>query len=261
MKKITILLIVGILVSSSLGVAGIQTTHQANRSLSDHLTTPALILQSAQNDNSLILQLSGTDTYQSAAGCPRLPKIVKTIELPFGATDIKVTLTPQDISTEHIDQEIQAAPALLPLTPDDQSIPAQTPMKDAQIYAMTTPYPQTWYTTKIGVGLNKNNEHVTFVTIDYYPVRYTPATGTLLIASQADYTLTYTPPHSSPFPLRASYNLVIIAPKVFANALQPLIDHKNSLGVSTYLKTTEDIYTEYQGVDKPEQIKYFIKDA
>jgi len=27
------------------------------------------------------------------------------------------------------------------------------------------------------------------------------------------------------------------------------------------LKTTESIYEEYSGVDKPEQIKYFIKDA
>jgi hypothetical protein len=33
------------------------------------------------------------------------------------------------------------------------------------------------------------------------------------------------------------------------------------MGVSTKLKTTESIYREYEGRDKPEQIKYFIKDA
>jgi len=37
--------------------------------------------------------------------------------------------------------------------------------------------------------------------------------------------------------------------------------HKNDYGVHTFLKTTEDIYNEYNGDDKPEQIKYFIKDA
>jgi hypothetical protein len=58
-----------------------------------------------------------------------------------------------------------------------------------------------------------------------------------------------------------SYDLVIIAPSAFSSNLQRLIDHKNQYGVNTILKTTEDIYNEFSGVDKPEQIKYFIKDA
>jgi hypothetical protein len=40
-----------------------------------------------------------------------------------------------------------------------------------------------------------------------------------------------------------------------------LIVHKNSYNVQTFLKTTEEIYGNYDGRDKPEQIKYFIKDA
>jgi hypothetical protein len=58
-----------------------------------------------------------------------------------------------------------------------------------------------------------------------------------------------------------TYDMVIIAPSKFSDALQPLIDHKNKHGVNTTLKTTEDIYKEYNGTDKPEQIKYLIKDA
>jgi hypothetical protein len=57
------------------------------------------------------------------------------------------------------------------------------------------------------------------------------------------------------------YDMVIIAPEKFSTLIQPLIDHKNSYGIQTVLKTTEDIYNEYEGRDKPEQIKYFIKDA
>lgn len=57
------------------------------------------------------------------------------------------------------------------------------------------------------------------------------------------------------------YDLVIIAPSKFVNNLQKLVDHKNSLGVNTKLKTTEEIYDNFTGVDKPEQIKYFIKYA
>ena len=56
-------------------------------------------------------------------------------------------------------------------------------------------------------------------------------------------------------------NLVIIAPSVFSKELQRLVTHKNQTGIKTVLKTTEDIYDEYEGIDKPEQIKYFIKDA
>lgn len=56
------------------------------------------------------------------------------------------------------------------------------------------------------------------------------------------------------------YDMVIIAPEKFSNALQQLIDHKNSVGIQTFLKTTEDIYSTYDGRDKPEQIKYCIKD-
>ena len=57
------------------------------------------------------------------------------------------------------------------------------------------------------------------------------------------------------------YDLVIIAPEKFSTAIQPLIEHKNSHEIETFLKTTEDIYDEYQGRDEAEQIKYFIKDA
>ena len=60
---------------------------------------------------------------------------------------------------------------------------------------------------------------------------------------------------------KEAYDLVIIAPSTFSSTLQPLIDHKNQHGINTMLKTTEDIYNEYAGADKPEQIKYFIKYA
>jgi hypothetical protein len=260
MKKIAILFIVGILVGSTLGVAGIKTNQQATISLSQQLSTPQMQIQSANNDY-IMLELAGSSTYLSTAGHPRLPEIVQVIELPFGSTDIRVSLTPQDITTQHIDQEIKPAAALLPLTPEYQSITTGTTMKDKSIYAMTTPYPTTWYTTTTGVGLNKNNQHVTFLSIHYYPIRYTPATATLQIAHNADITINYTPLENTPFPTTSTYDLVIIAPEKFESALQPLIDHKNNYGVRTYLKTTEDIYAEYNGVDKPEQIKYFIKDA
>ncbi len=261
MKKITILFIVGILIGSTIGAIGTQGKQGTAQSLSEHISTPTIQSQSVDSEGYLLIQLTGTSTFQTTAGQPQLPKIVQTIELPFGATDIRVSLTPGEFTTQHIDQQIRPATQMVPLTQEYQSLAAYATIKDIEVYAQTTPYPETWFTSSVGVGLNKNNQHVTFVTIHYYPIRYIPATGILQIANGADISVSYSAPARNPFPLKSEYNMVIIAPKSFEKALQPLIEHKNSHGVITTLKTTEDIYAEFTGVDKPEQIKYFIKNA
>jgi len=63
------------------------------------------------------------------------------------------------------------------------------------------------------------------------------------------------------------YDLLIIAPGKFTSALQPLVAHKNDVAeVSTILVTTSEIYDNSifdvsPGRDKPEKVKYFIKNA
>ncbi len=262
MKKTLVLIIIGLVVTSSLGVTGTVIYKQEKNIFSTSITTPAYTLQRTNSDEFLFIQLAGSSTYLTKAGHPRLPELIQTYELPFGATDIAVMLTPQDITFDHIDQELRPCPPLLLLSDDDSTTAStKTPFKDATVYTMQTPYPETWYTVSCGVGLNGNKKHVTFVSIHFYPIRYTPATGTLHIAGSADITISYTEPKRSPFPLTNTYDLVIIAPQVFEKNLQPLVEHKNAHGIKTYIKTTEDIYTQYTGVDKPAQIKNFIKDA
>lgn len=58
-----------------------------------------------------------------------------------------------------------------------------------------------------------------------------------------------------------SYDMIIIAPHLFSQSLQPLIEHKNTVGIHTMLLTTEDIYKNTDGRDEAEQIKHAIKDA
>jgi len=59
----------------------------------------------------------------------------------------------------------------------------------------------------------------------------------------------------------SDFDMVIITTNLFINDIQPLVDHKNSIQKRTYIKTIEEIYTEYAGRDNAEKIKYFIKDA
>jgi len=66
---------------------------------------------------------------------------------------------------------------------------------------------------------------------------------------------------SNAFNSNVTYDLLIIAPEMFSENLQQLIEHKNNHNVKTVLKTTEEIYNERNGRDQAEKIKYFIKEA
>ena len=57
------------------------------------------------------------------------------------------------------------------------------------------------------------------------------------------------------------YDMVIISPEIFSSNIKPIINHKMSVGIETFLKTTEEIYNEYEGRDEAEQVKYFIYDS
>ncbi len=58
------------------------------------------------------------------------------------------------------------------------------------------------------------------------------------------------------------YDLLIITPTEFKALLEKLKNHKNSVGVKTKILTLSEIYDHYIfGRDKPEKIKYAIKDS
>jgi hypothetical protein len=58
-----------------------------------------------------------------------------------------------------------------------------------------------------------------------------------------------------------SYDLLIISSENYSKSLQPLIEHKENIGVSTRLAFLNEIYDNmfWSGRDNPEKIKYFIK--
>ncbi len=200
-----------------------------------------------------------SDQFLLNPGKPILPKFTKIFEIPFGATNINVQVIASEKIQQIINKQIQPSPAPIPLSPIENY--NNFPSKDQQLYQSNELYPSKCYQFNIGVGINEHFDHVTYVTVHYYPIQYIPAQNIIVIAEDAEVTITYTEPKSIPFPETSSYDMVIIAPTVFSNALQPLIDHKNKYGIKTTLKTTKEIYNEYSGFDKAEQIKYFIKDA
>jgi hypothetical protein len=54
---------------------------------------------------------------------------------------------------------------------------------------------------------------------------------------------------------KTPYDLLIISPQEFMDALGPLVDHKNNTGITTMLRSLEHIYQAYSGRDEAEQVK------
>ena len=110
-------------------------------------------------------------------------------------------------------------------------------------------------------GLDENNQHVSFLTLRIYPVRYNPFENKLVYIENIAFTFSYKVPEQNPFPETRVYDMVIITPLKFSPYLLPLVNHKEKVGIKTTIKTINEIYKTYHGVDRCEQIKYFIKDA
>jgi len=190
---------------------------------------------------------------------PVLPTYITTMDLPFGTqiTDIECQIG--EIQTMTLENKIVPAPT--PVTPSIEDSTNAEYIPDETIYNSNELFPNNWFDYHVGVGRDENKDHKTFLNIRAFPVRYSPGLDTVKYVENLELTITYLVPEDDPFPSNSEYNLVIIAPQKFVTELNKLVTHKNNNGVQTLLKTTEDIYSEYSGVDKPEEIKYFIKDA
>ncbi|MGC9308822.1 MAG: C25 family cysteine peptidase, partial [Thermoplasmatota archaeon] len=188
-------------------------------------------------------------------GEPMLPYITKTMTFPVGThiQDVEVTLG--DVTTRQLDAPI--APASTPLPTNMQHVESVQQM--GPIYDSDALYPSTWMQWNAQVGLHQG-EHMIFLTLQAFPARYAPQANELHIVDHIDVEVTYDLPTTALL-TADEYDLLIIAPAEFTDALQPLVQHKEDHNVATKLVTLDDVYAAAQGRDEAEQIKYYIKDA
>ena len=260
MKKTISIILVFILFISGISAAAFQQNVNTNKyeriKTSLHFSSFPV---SEKTDEYVSIESNEIDSKRLTPGCPIIPKKIIKYELPFGATDISLSIKSGSLKETSISKQVEPASAIHSFSGNDNH-PIQ-PVKNPDVYQSAELYPSELYNYDVTCGVNENGKHVTFVTVHLYPVRYQPALNRLHILEHVDVQLSYKPSDNHPFVQTAEYDLVIISPSIFTEELSSLVDHKNTMGVSTYLKTTEAIYNEYDGVDKPEQIKYFIKDA
>jgi len=232
---------------------------QTNTILLDTITEnvefSAPILQ--ENDNGFELIVSEANGVLSTEGCPLLPMFSKTFEFPLGTQIVSIEVEPSTVQTMQIGKQIRPAPTKQKI--GDQLVPIEG-IVNLDIYASTEPYPASWYTVSSGAGLNSNDDHTLFVTVRINPVRYIPSLQSAFYSTHFTIDISYK--GAPPVPASSeTYSLVIVTPAEFSEILQPLVDHKNSYGITTILVPLEEIYSTYYGRDDSERIKYFIQHA
>jgi len=259
MKKIMFVSLAFILLIAGIGQAAFFPSPVTR----DHQITDTMVFSDIQVNSSgndyVSVHMDTLDATLLQPGNPVIPKQLIHYELPFGVTDVAVEIIPGSIQHIPIDKQVRPAPQILSY--DGKNHLNKHGIKNQALYESNDLYPESLYMFDVVCGLNDAHEHVTFVNIQIYPIRYQPVSNILHVLKDATLTLSYEDPRSEFLFQGDDYDLVVIAPSVFQGELEPLITHKNAMGLSTYLKTTEEIYNEYSGVDKPEKIKYFIKDA
>jgi len=247
--------VVSLLLLSSIAIVTVgEEAGEYQQTISKSFFEPNII----EDEQNIKLEIQGANSNLLIEGKPILPIYTETITLPFGATIEDVQCQVDDVETMVLSKDIMPGPKRVRL---DEVIVSTEVEKDQTVYNSETLFPDDWYSYSVGVGLDENMEHKTFLTITTYPVRYIGASDIINYANSIEITVEYNAPKSDPFPLMESYDLVIIAPNKFSGNLQDLVDHKESKGLATNLVTTEEIYNDYTGYDKPEQIKKFIQYA
>jgi hypothetical protein len=212
-------------------------------------------VQLLENNNDIQIQLPEATSSVTTAEGYQVPAVTRVYTLPFKTKISDVIVSFSDVQELHLSKPIQfASPAL----PDNAGIAA-------------TPGPRTFqgdffnpsFSYDLAAGLDGDSE-VNYLVIHLYPVAYVPSEQILRCAKNAQLTISYVLPK----PGKAStteYQLVIISPKEFEQALQPLVTFKISKGITTKLVTPQDackgVYFPAKGRDCAEKMKYFIKDA
>lgn len=202
------------------------------------------------------LEIEGADSYTSNPGEPTIPIFNKIIEFPLGTKIIGIKCTFS--SHETIDLNKKITPSQEPVSDKKIIDISDYNMLKKDVYESTDLYPTEEYSYRLGGGLSGEN-HVTFLSIHLYPVRYLPSLNKIKYAKNVSIEVSYKKPLNTMFGGDGNYNFIIITPSEFYDNLQPLVTHKETHGISTKICTVEEINGE--GRDRQEQIKYFIKDA
>jgi hypothetical protein len=258
MKSLTYF-VVGLLLVSSFAALSLGKEASKSEYLTFNFGEYRFIQSTFEENNYIEIEVEGANAISNHESKPLLPVSTYKITLPFGTKIVDIDCEIGEIKSQILNNKILPAPKKVILGSKDIN---PIYVMDENIYYNDDFYPNNWFSYYTGGGLDENNEHKTFLNIRSYPIRYNPVTNIINFVSKIDLKIKYIEPSSPKLLGNGEYDMVIITPsELLDDNLENLKEHKNNHGIQTIIKTLEEIYNEYTGVDKPEQIKYFIKDA
>jgi hypothetical protein len=255
MKRIVPILIIGIMVLSGLGAAAV--SHVAQKPMEKTQTISFSYPEIQNKDGYAHVTVKNANSWLYKTDAPMLPASVTTYIFPFGTKIRGVDVAFSEPEEYTLEKKIT-------LTPKPVTIVAGTTVTyDQEGQGVGSIYPETLFDYHLGAGIS-GEDHVIFLTVRCYPIQYKQTENKILYRNTAQISITYDVPTAETSAVD-DFKLVIIAPKDFSSALQPLVDHKISKGVTTKLVTRDDIcnsvYFPAEGRDCAEEMKYFIKNA
>ncbi len=260
MKKLIPIVIIGILVLSGLGAATNNDTTEPTNDVSIQvqdvklrIAEPTFSLQ----DEYVTIELDEAETFLSHSGKPMLPVVSKTFSFPVGTRidDVQVNI---DWQRYDLDRKVTPTPVILPLSVEVDPAVIEEKQFNEEVYTSAELYPAEQYRVRLGSGI-EDMEHVVFVNVKCYS-QYSPANDYVKVPSTIDITVQHE--LAEPQPTLEQYDLIIITHDIFEDEMQPLVDHKESKGISTKLVTVDEIYDDYDDVSGNdwEQIKMYLAD-
>ncbi len=256
MKKILIILIIGAFILHGITVISLSTENEflSEESENIKLSIPKISISS---DNYIDIKYEEATSYLLEPGEPLIPKFTRTYVLPFGSYVESIEIIYNNVNELKLDRKIRPASE----TVIDGKVEKSSISINTNVYEKNLWYPSENFNYFQTVGL-KEKEHVVFLTVHCYPVKYNPKENKLSYAEDIKISFKYNKP-VEPQIFPDEYELLVITPDKFSSLLEPLITHKNNVAnISTYSLTLENIYSTYvDGRDEPEKIKLAIKDA
>ena len=125
MKKMVPIIIIGILLISGIGAIAVnveKNTNMQSEIITDMFEIDISTLKITDNNDYIEVSFGTEQVFLMNPGQPMIPRMLKTYELPFGITNIKIEAEPSDIQEIEINKEIVPASSPLPLTPRSDAI-------------------------------------------------------------------------------------------------------------------------------------------
>ena len=234
------------------------------------------------NEGYINIQVEGAPNQRLAPGCPMLPQYIEIIGLPLDASDITVDFSHSSLESLQVSGPLAPTPEAVVLSDLEDPAISQLYSTMASLFEKTQPkvrsdeeYSESQtlvnplgdiFSYEIDAGINEEGQRMIFVIARIMPCTIT--TEGLSYFTSGELTVHYESTPSLSLAGDTSYDLLILAPSGYISELQPLVAHKEDMGLKTKLVSLDDIYNEVYfekseefSRDIQEEIKYFMYQA